>query len=153
MPGGRPEEWTEDRACTFANELVHWMSKDENIFWERFVVIEKGMDPTTLSYLQRKFREKKYDESKPIDREKVKKRDEFFKAIKRAEKIQELKLADKAMDNRSVGGAVFLLKNKHGYADKQEVKQETRQINVDASSLASKSMEELLALQEELSRG
>lgn len=153
MPAGRPETWDEDASAKLAEDMVDWLQEDEsNIFWEKFIVIIRGHDAGIIGHLRDKFKAKKYDEGLAETAWKVKRRDEFFQALKRAEKIQELKLAEKTMDNRSVAGACFVLKNKHNWADKQEVKQETRQINVDAAQLTSKSLEELLSLQEDLAR-
>lgn len=159
MSSGRPDDWTIDKSLALAKGLDDWMD-GEGLFWLEYLLQQK-VHKDQLGYLQRKFAERKAKREKAdsdgnlsrAGAEEVKKIDVFFRHIKSAQAKQELKLAKLALDNRSVGGAIFLLKNHHGYADKQEVKQETRQINVDASSLASKSMEELLALQEELSRG
>jgi hypothetical protein len=163
MPAGRPEEWTIEKSIVLANELVEWLQSDEkNIFWEKFIVIEKNMDSGYIRYLKHKFADRaakleaeQRETENParaleIEQE-LKKLHEFPTVLKRAEKIQEIKLSEKAMDNRSVGGAIFILKNKHNWADKQEIKQESRNINVDAASLTAKSLEELLALQEEMS--
>lgn len=159
--GGRPEEWTIERSIELAQGLSDWMATPEAVFWQEFLLTHQ-LNKDQLGILQRKFKERQAkleaEQKTTQDAERalkcgqeLKKIRTFFRLIKSSQEMQELKLAKLSLDNRSVGGAIFLLKNHHGYADKQEVKQETRQINVDAAQMTSKSLEELLRLQEELS--
>lgn len=62
---------------------------------------------------------------------------EFSEAYKKAKKLQEQLIAANAMNNRyNAYFAQFMLKNNHGWKDKQEVEQtQTIKINIDQDDL------------------
>lgn len=132
---GRPEAWTELKALALADGLIQWMKEsDEHLFFKEFLLIKKGLGKNTVKYLETKFQR-------------------FSERIEIARTIQEHRLANLTLTSRNPAGAIFLLKNHHGYADKQEIKQETVTRHYDGADLARMTMEQLLTLQEELSQG
>lgn len=107
----QPEEkWTEQAALELGKELIGWLKeKDEdgedkgNIFYEEFLVIENDYYPDLVGYLSEKF-------------------SSFFDLIKKAEKIQELKLQKYGVGDRLNSSMTkFVLANKHGWKEKQEI--------------------------------
>ena len=107
----QPERpWTEDAALKLGNELIEWLKeKDDDeedkghIFYEEFLIIENDYYPELISYLCEKF-------------------SSFFKLIKKAEKIQELKLQKYGVGDRLNSSMTkFVLANKHGWKEKQEI--------------------------------
>jgi len=103
------EKWTLDEAMKLGNELIEWMKekdKDDvdkgNIFYEEFLCIENDYYEELISYLCKKF-------------------EPFFKLIKKAKKIQELKLIKFGIADRlQATMTIFVLKNHHGYKDRSE---------------------------------
>ena len=121
MPGGkgkiRPEDgkqfssvyqpdpkWTEQKALQLGIDMIEWQKKDAiNIFWEEFLVIERDLYPDVINYLCKKYTS-------------------FLKLIEKARKIQELKLQKYgSADKLNAAITKFVLINKHGWRDKQEV--------------------------------
>ena len=100
---GRPPKWTEKEAIQLANDLVNWIAEDGNVYWKRFIVLERRLRPQLISELSEKY-------------------PEFAELIKIAREIQEVKLAE--MSGHDTIKSIFMLKNYHGYADKTEVKSE-----------------------------
>lgn len=102
----QPEEkWTEEKALQLANDLIAWQKTDESkhIFWEEFLIIERDLYPELIAYLEKKFTS-------------------FLKLIEKARKIQELKLQKYGTaDTLSAPITKFVLINKHGWRDKQEI--------------------------------
>lgn len=110
------EKWTEEKALKLGNELINWLSPKieviqgkqrdihaTNIFWEEFIVINKGYYDDLISYLCGKF-------------------NAFSDLIKKARKIQELKLVKYGIANRlQPAMTIFVLKNHHNYKDKQDI--------------------------------
>lgn len=104
------EKWTEQAALELGKELIEWLKeKDEdgedkgNIFYEEFLVIENDYYPDLVGYLSEKF-------------------SSFFDLIKKAEKIQELKLQKYGVGDRLNSSMTkFVLANKHGWKEKQEI--------------------------------
>lgn len=109
-----PEKWTEDKSLQLADELIDWLNEvDEdgedvgNMFYEEFLVIKKRLYPDLIAYLKRKF-------------------SSFSGRIELANKIQEIKLAKYGVGDRlNASMTKFVLQNKHGWADKKEVDQNT----------------------------
>lgn len=123
--GGRPKKWTEEVAVALANDLIEWqLALDENIYWEKYLVVIRGLYPEIVSQLTSQY-------------------PKFAQLIKRAKKIQEFKLVEK--EGKGEIKSMFILKNHHGYADKQEIKQETRlhQTVEDLTTLGKMQEEEL----------
>lgn len=97
-------KWTKKRAEQLGNDLIAWQKKDAiNIFWEEFLVIERDLYPDVIRYLSEKY-------------------SSFSDLIRQASKIQEIKLQKYATANK-LNPAItkFVLINKHGWRDKQEV--------------------------------
>lgn len=137
MPGGRgnirpedgkqfqkgnkaAEKWTEERALKLGNDLIEWMNEnDDNMFFEEFLLIEKDLYEEIISYLCKKFTS-------------------FLKLIKKAQKIQEIKLKKFGVQDRlNASMTKFTLINNHGWKDRieQDVKQESSiNINLDGKS-------------------
>ena len=97
-------KWTKKRAEQLGNDLIAWQKKDAiNIFWEEFLVIERDLYPDVIRYLCKKY-------------------SSFSDLIRQARKIQEIKL-QKYFTAGKLNAAItkFVLINKHGWRDKQEV--------------------------------
>jgi len=92
------EKWTEEKALILGNELIEWLTNKEdegNIFFEEFIVIEKGHYPELIAYLGNKF-------------------SSFLKLIKKAKKIQEIKLYKFGIGDRlNATMTKFVLINEH----------------------------------------
>lgn len=108
QPGNRnAEKWTEEKALQLAYDLIDWLNeKDEegndkgNIFYEDFLCIENDLYEDVIGYLCRKF-------------------NSFLDLIKRAKKIQELKLMKFGIADRlQPTMTIFCLKNLHGWNDR-----------------------------------
>ena len=105
------EKWTEKKAVQLGEDLIDWLNKkdkddedDGNIFFEEFLVIERDLYPTLISYLTEKF-------------------SSFSKLISKAKKIQELKLVKYGVfDKLNATMTKFVLTNHHDYSDKTEQK-------------------------------
>jgi hypothetical protein len=97
-------KWTKKRADQLAHDLIAWQKKDAiNIFWEEFLVIERDLHPNVIGYLRKKY-------------------SSFSDLLEKARKIQELKLQKYATaDKLNAAITKFVLINKHGWRDKQEV--------------------------------
>lgn len=81
---------------------MDWFNADEgNIFYTEFCAL-KGLDCAVISRLQSVS-------------------ETFKQAVKKVEKLSEARLVRKGMKpGQNPGMAIFVLKNKHGYADKRE---------------------------------
>lgn len=127
--GGQPGntnalKWTEAEAVRLGGELVAWMKpkyipdpkhkpkKGEkqkmvdahglNIFFEKFLLIEKGLPPGTLSYLDKNFKS-------------------FSNLKKTAKRLQEIKLKEYGVHRKlDKSVVIFLLKCEHGLSEKQD---------------------------------
>lgn len=105
--GGQPgnknaEKWTEEEALKLGNELIEWMSFDEN-FWVKEFLTNNDLNEKTSNYLKDKFLS-------------------FSTLLEKAFAIQEKKLVSNGLKNKwNNAMAIFVLKNKHGYKDKTEV--------------------------------
>ena len=97
-------KWTKKRADQLAHDLIAWQKKDAiNIFWEEFLVIERDLHPNVIGYLRKKY-------------------SSFSDLLEQARKIQEIKLQKYATaDKLNAAITKFVLINKHGWRDKQEV--------------------------------
>jgi hypothetical protein len=95
----QPEEkWTEKKALELGNELITWLTNKEeegNIFFEDFLIIEKGLYRELVNYLSKKF-------------------SSFLKLINRAKEIQEIKLYKFGVADRlNAAMTKFVLINEH----------------------------------------
>lgn len=130
--GGRPkgsgELWTEEVSIALANEMLEWFKADEShIFMQQFLVLEKGLYSDLVSDLCSKW-------------------PGFARIIKSCKAIQEVRLQRLALEKQNPAGSIFLLKNHHGYADKQEIKSQNVNYNYDPADLKAKTEDELLEL-------
>lgn len=104
----RPIKWTPERAEELAKQLDEWFMADESrVFWKSFFDVNK-LDPDLIQDLQ---------SVSPA----------FSRTIKSLEALQERRLVERGMNNKAnVAMAIFVLKNKHGYADKMESRVEQK---------------------------
>lgn len=123
---GRPTEWTEERAIELGESLLEWMKQDESrIYWFEFIVVERGLYKQLASDLAKKY---------PA----------FAELLKRAKDLQELRLLKK--EGKGEIKSMFVLKNHHGYADKQEIKSDNINRNLDAKDLQAATESDLMEL-------
>ncbi len=100
------QKWTEKKAIALGEDLMKWLNeKDENgtdkghIFFEEYLVIERGYYPDLTRYLVEKFTS-------------------FSELIEKAKKIQELKLVKYGVADRlNATMTKFVLTNHHNYKD------------------------------------
>lgn len=98
------EKWPEKKAIELGNELINWLKETDdsgndkgNIFFEEFLIVEKGLYEELISYLSKKF-------------------SSFSKLIERARKIQEIKLKKYGVGNKlNATMTKFVLINNHGW--------------------------------------
>jgi len=99
---GRPVKWTEEALVELGSELLLWMEKEENIFFEKFL-LQKGLYRELVYQYQDKF-------------------PSFLSLVKRAKEMQELKLSEGGLTRKHDNAtSIFLLKAKHGLIDKPEL--------------------------------
>ena len=119
------EKWTEKKALKLGEEMTAWMkAKDENgedkgnIFFAEFLCIENDYYEDLINYLCGKFTS-------------------FLELIKKAHKIQEIKLAKFGIDDRlQPAMTIFCLKNLHGWNDKKQVEHQNQIDPLDLSKLS-----------------
>ncbi len=90
------EKWTKEKAEQVGIDLIKWMNeKNENIFFEEFLMLNNDYYPQLISYLCEKFTS-------------------FLKLIERAKKIQEIKLYKFGVgDELNASMTKFVLINEH----------------------------------------
>jgi len=98
-----PEKWTESRALQVGNDLIKWLSEqDENIFFEEFLYLNNDYHEKLIAYLSNKFTS-------------------FFTLIEKAKKIQEIKLKKFGVfDKLNASMTKFVLINNHDYYDRKD---------------------------------
>lgn len=98
------EKWTEKKALKVGSDLIEWLKADsKNIFFEEFLYVENDYYSELITYLSNKF-------------------SSFLKLIKKAKKIQEIKLMKYGVfDNLNAAMTKFTLINNHNWKDKQEI--------------------------------
>lgn len=122
---GRPVKYTEAFCIDLGKRLLAWMAESEDhVFVKRFLVEHTDVDYQRISELVKKYAS-------------------FSDLIKKAQALQEMRLVDIALKTGKPIGAIFLLKNHHGYADKQEVKTDALVRHVDAKDLLTASDDQL----------
>lgn len=124
-PAHRPVEWTEEAAMALASALEAWMEEDEeHIFFQEYLAKHRIRN-ATIANLSSKY-------------------PEFQKIIKDLKVIQEYRINRLALKQKiNPVMAIFLLKNHHGYTDKQEIKTENLNYNYDPGDLRQKTQEQL----------
>jgi len=101
----QPEEkWTEETAINLGNELIAWQKEEaSHIFWDEFLVMEKGYYEELIAYLCTKF-------------------SSFLKLIETAKKIQEIKLKKYGTaDKLNASMTKFVLINNHDWRDQSHI--------------------------------
>jgi hypothetical protein len=111
--GGQPgnknaEKWTEGKAIDLGEKMIEWLrEKDDedndkgNIFFREFL-LDNDLYSDLVDYLCDKYKS-------------------FSDLIKKAKEIQEIKLVKFGVGDRlQPAMTIFILKNNHGYRDKQE---------------------------------
>lgn len=101
------EKWTKKKADQVGIDLIEWMNeKNENIFFEEFLILNNDYYPELIAYLCNKFTS-------------------FLKLIEKAKKIQEIKLYKFGVgDELNASMTKFVLINEHnkiGDSSKQQV--------------------------------
>ena len=121
-----------ERAChIFGNRLLDWMEKDtnskgeENIFYREYC-LSKGVDRLTLEKLRQRY-------------------PHFDGMIQLAEELQEIKLNKLTLCHGKFSGASFLLKNHHGYGEKNSLDSQalSTPLAIDTRSLETATEEQL----------
>lgn len=100
---GRPREWTDARIEALAADLFKWFTEDESRLFYGSWMVNHGLHWEHLS----RFRSVS---------------DVFRETCKKVDALQEERLVLLGLKNPVM--PIFVLKNKHGWADKQEVKTE-----------------------------
>lgn len=107
--GGQPknknaEKWSEAEALSLGNRLIDWLKESRtNIFMKDFLILQNDYYNDLIVYLSEKYTS-------------------FSELIKRAKEIQEIKLLQNSTENNiNPTMTIFILKNNHGWKDKQEV--------------------------------
>ncbi len=105
------EKWTEKKALKVGDNLISWLKKeDENIFYDDFLILENDYNDDLITYLRKKFTS-------------------FSELVKKAKKIQELKLMKFGVfDKLNSTMTKFTLINNHDWKDKTEIDQTVRDI-------------------------
>jgi hypothetical protein len=107
------EKWTEKKSLELGQELIDWLKQKDsegedkgNIFFEEFLIIEKDLYDDLIRYLSNKF-------------------SSFSELIKKAKKIQEIKLQKYGVGDRlNATMTKFVLTNIHNWSEKTENKNE-----------------------------
>ena len=106
--GGQPnntnaEKWTEEELLEVGNKLLTWMQKPDNIFFEKFLLLEFDIYGSFLATYKSKY-------------------DSFSKLLDKAKKLQEFKLSEGGLKKDFDGGVTkFCLINNHGYTSERTV--------------------------------
>ena len=113
---GRPIEWTKEVIDAERLAFEEWLSKPDNIFFQKFA-LERNYHPQTLSDLATKDKE-------------------FSLVLQKAKKIQEFKLVEGAMSGKfKEHFTKFLMTNHHNYVDRSESKvTQEGKVNVSITS-------------------
>jgi len=139
--GGQPgnknaEKYNEEFALKLGNDLIEWLKVlPSNILFEEFFYFkfDGNLHPNNISKLSQKF-------------------DSFSHLIKRAKKMQEIKLqkyAGSAILNSSM--AIFCLKNHHNFRDKFEhIEKKEVDLFQDGEPIKSLPPEKLIELEQTL---
>lgn len=98
------EKWTEEKALELGEELLSWIKTGgkENMFFNWFLKVEKGLYTDLTAYLSKKF---------PF----------FNDILEEAKEIQQIKLIKYGVDDKlSAQMTKFVLMNHHGMSEKVE---------------------------------
>jgi len=106
--GGQPgnknaEKYTEEVLLEIGNKLLSWMQRPDNIFFEKFLLLEYDLYNSFLADYKDKY-------------------PSFSKLIDKARKLQEFKLSEGGLKKDFDGGVTkFCLINNHGYTSERTV--------------------------------
>src|SRR5437868_976301 len=122
---GRPREWTDDKIAALAEDLWQWYTEDETrLFYGTWLAL-RGL------HTEHKARFQRVSEV-------------FRDTCKRIDKMQEERLCNAGIGaGKNPGMAIFVLKNKHGYADKVETKVESTNTHAITADTRAMTPEEL----------
>lgn len=97
------EKWTEKKALALGNELITWLTaEEENMFFEEFLYLNNDYYLGLPSYLAEKF-------------------SSFSKLLEKAKKIQEIKLVKYGcFDKLNATMTKFTLINNHNYSSESK---------------------------------
>lgn len=109
------EKWTKEAALEFLGTALE-KAKTKGVYHLGGMLVDLGHYPQLWAYLSSTFKQDK----------------EVFEAIKKVESALEAKIVQDSLtgDIKGQTMAIFYLKNKHGYVDKQEVDQTVRNVEV-----------------------
>ena len=108
------QKWTEETTLNKLNEVLTYCKNNPKNYHLGYALIECDVYPEWWSYIANTYEDN----------------DNVFKAIKKVEVLLEQRIINSTLtgDIKSAAMAIFYLKNKHGYKDKQEVDQTNRTI-------------------------
>jgi hypothetical protein len=101
------EKWNEKKALQFLDDVYDYITENKDNYHLGLACVECGHYPELWAYIGNKFEANK----------------KVFKAIKKIEVILESRIINSTMSGKikSAAMAIFYLKNKHGYKDKQNI--------------------------------
>ena len=121
----RPREWTDAKIEALADDLWEWYNEDETRLFYASWLAKRGLHTEHKARFQRV-------------------NDKFRDVCKKIDAMQEERLCQAGIGaGKNPGMAIFVLKNKHGYADKVEQRIESTShqvVSVDASSLSAEEL-------------
>ena len=108
------KKWTEETTLNKLNEVLTYCKNNPKNYHLGYALIECDVYPDWWAYIANTFEDN----------------EEVFRAIKKVEVLLEQRIINSTLtgDIKSAAMAIFYLKNKHGYKDKQEVDQTNRTI-------------------------
>lgn len=119
------EKWNEENALQLGEQLITWISEEtkENIFFEYFLTVDKGLYPELIAYLSGKF-------------------SSFLKLVNLAKKIQEMKMVKYGVaDKLNASMTKFVLANHHDYKEKKQVEsQNVHEVDISKYTADEKKM-------------
>jgi hypothetical protein len=134
----RPKEWTIDACINVAQGMFDWMMEDEShLYMMRYLCVVQPLYRDWPSQ-QLKYWKSQDTNGNPELTSKVK---VFSRLLKRCKAVQETRLLETV--GKGEIKSMFVLKNHHGYADKQEIKQSSINYNYNAKDLRDKTQDEL----------
>lgn len=101
------EKWTEETALEFISKVHQYNIDHKDNYHLGLALIENDGYPDLWAYLAKTFAEN----------------DKVFRALKQVEQYLESRIINSTISGeaKSAAMAIFYLKNKHGYVDKQEL--------------------------------
>lgn len=110
------EKWTEEKALELGEDLIKWISEEDlndparRVFINGFLVLERGLNVTTVNYLAKKF-------------------SSFSNLYERAKQISEYKLAMYGLAEKTSSQITkFALANNHGWTEKKDITQTIKEL-------------------------